>query len=182
MSKNIISKNTKEWEHREHNIYLPNFAFKELSVDRCACAHKIIFKDDEYNLVKTEDIPSVKFERDDWTVYGWLLQYTAYKNYSILSHYSIGEALKFACRENEKYKDCNKASRAVKRLSQAGYLLDIRSTVEGRIYPLVRMENGNPISPTEGFNYWVEEAYQMKAFNRQRKAEVKQKARDGMKV
>jgi hypothetical protein len=67
-------------------------------------------------------------------------------------------------------------------LSQAGYVLDIRSTVEGRIYPLVRMENGLPFSPTEGFNYWVEEAYQMKAFNRQRKAEVKQKARDGMKV
>ena len=164
------SKKKSQWEHREHNIYLPNFAFKELSINRYASRHRIVFSNNEYSLIKTDDEPPVNFERDDWTVYGWLLQHTAYKNYSILSHYNIGKALNFSCRNSDTHKDCNKASKAVKRLSNAGYVLDIRSTYEGRIYPLVRIENGDAFTQAEGFSYWVSEEDQAKAYVRQSKA------------
>ena len=172
----VLKKATKKKEYVHnfnHAVFLTGRAVQELINAEQAHQHIIDF---EYggNYVLKETAELIKFKKGDLAVYSYILQHVANKCFTMLTHYEIGEALEFSTINSGTKKECPKVSKAIGRLCDTGYLINLKSIRGGKMIPLVRWENKETqTTPSDGFEIYLNEDEQELAYSRQSQATVR---------
>jgi len=173
------------WRYIPTSVLFTERAFRELFIERECNEYMISRIDDEYCLSKTNK--KVKFNFDDVSVYGKILELTSSRHFADHTNgVIIGEHCQFPVSRKEQGSYCRRASESIVRLTKAGYLVKFKTSqimipivrgLEGTSYD---QEGGTLISVSKknektksGFQAFVNKDMQRSLFRAQERNKAK---------